>query len=145
MRFDARDNLGAVSLHGSGLASRDPVNSGGRTILSDAGTVLRGAGIDEILHFGGPHPFDDYFVKLQRLGLAADLRRHVLTLLAAGRKRHVDQLDPHVDRCRPHSDANRCAVNPCAPDRGGRSRETGFREELCNVIHSRSDRARAGG
>jgi hypothetical protein len=53
-------DLSTGTIRQTGLLTR--VTSGGRTILTDAGTVLRDAGTDEILHSGGLHPFDDYFV-----------------------------------------------------------------------------------
>lgn len=52
-------DLSTGTIKQTGLLTK--VTSGGRTILTDAGTVLRAAGTDEILHSGGPHPFDDYF------------------------------------------------------------------------------------
>ena len=34
---------------------------GGGTLLVDAGTIVRDAGTDEILHASANHPFEDYF------------------------------------------------------------------------------------
>ena len=54
------DTTGLLTISGQGIRVSAP---GGRTVLVDAGRLVIDVATDTLIHAGGPHHFDDYFVR----------------------------------------------------------------------------------
>ena len=53
------DTTGTLTISGQGIRVSAP---GGRTVLVDAGRLVIDVASDTLIHSGGPHHFDDYFI-----------------------------------------------------------------------------------